>query len=113
MHHYRQFAQFFQQYDLWMTPALGCPTLAVGEVDFASPTASLLDAKIMMFSHVNPFYTVSGQPAISLPLHWTADGLPFSVLFGAKYADEATLFRIAGELESAQPWRDRHPPVWD
>ena len=108
----RQFAQFFQEYDVWMTPALGCPPLEVGAIDFESPTASLLDERIAAFTHLNPVYNITGQPAISLPLHWTADGLPLGVLFGAKYGDEATLFRLAGQLEAAQPWKDRHPPVW-
>jgi amidase len=109
----RVFAQFFQQYDVWMTPALGCPPLAIGAVDLESPMASLLDDKISTFAHLNPVYNITGQPAISLPLYWTANGLPLGVLFGARYADEATLFQLAGELEVAQPWKDRHPAVWD
>jgi amidase len=49
---------------------------------------------------------------MSVPLHWTPDGLPVGVQFAARLGDEATLFRLAGQLERAQPWSDRHPPVW-
>ncbi len=108
----RQIAAFFERYDIWVTPTLGCPPLKVGTVDFQSPSASMLDQRIAVFAHINPYYNVCGQPAISLPLHWTAEGLPLGVLFGGKYGDEATLFRLAGQIELARPWKDRHPSVW-
>jgi amidase len=108
----RPFAAFFETYDIWLTPALGCPPLKVGTVDFQSPTASLMDEKIMTLVHMNPFYNITGQPAISLPLHWTTEGLPLGVHFGGKYGDEATLFRLAGQIEQARPWKDRHPSIW-
>ena len=108
----RQLATFFETHDIWVTPTLGCPPLKVGTIDFQSPSASMLDQRIATFSHVNPFYNVTGQPAISLPLHWTTEGLPLGVLFGGKYGDEATLFRLAGQIELARPWKDRHPSVW-
>jgi amidase len=55
----------------------------------------------------------TGQPSISLPLHWTAGGLPVGVMFTGRFGDEATLFRLAGQLEKARPWIDRKPRVWD
>jgi amidase len=48
---------------------------------------------------------------MSLPLHWSKDGLPIGVQIVARYADEATIFRLAGQLEKARPWIDRKPPV--
>jgi amidase len=108
----RQFSAFFERYDLWLTPTLGCPPLKVGTIDFQSPTASMSDQRIAMLAHVNPFYNVTGQPAITLPLHWTSEGLPLGVLFGGRYGDEGTLFRLAGQIERARPWKDRHPSVW-
>ncbi len=54
---------------------------------------------------------VTGQPSMSLPLHWTADGLPMGLLFTARPGDEATLFRLAGQLEQAMPWAARRAPL--
>ncbi|MBN1382798.1 MAG: amidase [Deltaproteobacteria bacterium] len=108
----RQFAAIFETYDIWLIPALGCPSLKVGTIDFQDPSSTLVNEQIVKFTHLNPIYNISGHPAISLPLHWTAEGLPLGALFGGKYGDEATLFRLAGQIERIQPWRDRHPPIW-
>ena len=54
---------------------------------------------------------MTGCPAASLPLHWSADGLPIGVQFGARFGDEATLFRLAAQLERARPWDRRRPPA--
>ncbi|MBN1615631.1 MAG: amidase [Deltaproteobacteria bacterium] len=108
----RQFASFFETHDVWVTPTLGCPPLKVGTIDFQSLSASLMDQRIVTFTHLNPVYNITGQPAISLPLHWTAKGLPLGVLFGGKFGDEATLLRLAGQIEQARPWKGRRPPVW-
>jgi amidase len=52
------------------------------------------------------------MPAISLPTHWTPDGLPVGVMLAARPAQEELLLSLAAHVESAQPWRDRHPPGW-
>jgi amidase len=109
----RSFARFFDSYDLLLTPTLGSPPLEIGAIDIMAPTANLSDEAIIRFVHVTPSYNVTGQPAISLPLHWNADGLPIGVTFGARFGDEDTLLALAGELEAAQPWSGRKPPLWD
>lgn len=63
------------------------------------------------FPFTAPF-NMTGQPAISLPLARSRSGLPIGMMFTARYGDEATLFRLAGQLENARPWADRHPPIW-
>ena len=56
-------------------------------------------------------FDVTGQPAISLPLHWNADGLPIGIQLAAAYGREDVLIRVAAQLEEARPWRDKRPPV--
>jgi amidase/6-aminohexanoate-cyclic-dimer hydrolase len=56
-------------------------------------------------------FNMSGQPAMSVPLAWNKAGLPLGMMFSAKLGDEATLFRLASQLEQERPWRDKLPPV--
>ena len=57
-------------------------------------------------------YNVTGQPAVSLPLGWTDDGLPIGSMLVGRPADEATLIALSAQLEEARPWAHRHPPGW-
>jgi amidase len=57
-------------------------------------------------------YNVTGQPAVSVPLWWTGDGLPVGSMLVGRPADEATLVALSAQLEAARPWADRHPPCW-
>ncbi|HLA18228.1 MAG TPA: amidase family protein, partial [Dehalococcoidia bacterium] len=63
------------------------------------------------FVPFTPLANATGQPAISVPLFWNDDGLPVGSHFVARFGDEATLFRLAAQLEQARPWADRRPPV--
>jgi amidase len=65
-------------------------------------------ARATMFTSV---FNASGNPAASLPLHWTPEGLPVGVQIVGRYGDEATLFRLAAQFEAAQPWFQRRPEL--
>lgn len=109
----RQVAQFHQTYDCWLTTTLGAPPIKLGTIDRNERDVMKAMGPVLDWVPFTPIQNATGQPAISLPLHWTADGLPVGVMFAGRFGDEATLFRLAGQLEEARPWRDRHPPIWD
>ena len=67
-------------------------------------------AKLVRFIPFTYPFNVTGQPAASVPLHWSTDGLPIGCQFVARSGDEATLFSLAAQLERARPWFDRRPP---
>ena len=109
----RAVGQFHERYDCWLTPTLGAPPIALGTIDIEERDMTAAFAPIIDYVPFTPLQNATGQPAISLPLHWTADGLPVGVMFSAKLGDEATLLRLAGQLEQARPWKDRRPAIWD
>jgi amidase len=109
----RKIAQFHETYDCWLTTTLGTPPIKNGTVDIHERDLMKAMAPIVDYVPFTPIQNATGQPAISLPLHWTSDGLPVGVMFTGRFGDEATLFRLAAQLEQARPWRDRRPPVWD
>ena len=65
----------------------------------------------MAYVGYTPIQNVAGAPAMSVPLHWTADGLPVGVQFAGRAGGEATLLGLAYQLEEAQPWAHKRPPV--
>jgi amidase len=56
-------------------------------------------------------FNIAGQPAMSVPLAWNTAGLPLGMMFASRLGDEATLLRLAGQLEQTRPWRDKRPPI--
>ncbi|MCU0916662.1 MAG: amidase family protein, partial [Planctomycetes bacterium] len=67
--------------------------------------------QVFQFIPYTPVFNATGQPAMSVPLHWNNDGLPIGMQFVGRYGGEATLFRLAGQLEAAKPWIDRMPLI--
>jgi amidase len=109
----RKIAQFHETCDCWLTTTLGTPPIKNGTIDINEPDLMKAMLPIVDYVPFTPIQNATGQPAISLPLHWTSDGLPVGVMLTGRFGDEATLFRLAGQLEEARPWRDRRPPIWD
>ncbi len=105
----RNIAQFFQKYDVLLTPTLAEPPVPLGTFDSLpeNPLQGLRRAEA--FVPFTPICNATGQPAMSVPLYWNAEGLPVGVHFIGRFGDEATLFRLAAQLESARPWIGRHP----
>ena len=107
----RDVAGFFSSYDVWLTPTLAEPPVPLGTFD--SPPGDPLRGYRRAEEYVpfTPLQNVTGQPAMSVPLFWNAGGLPVGAHFAARYGDEATLFRLAAQLEEARPWAARRPPI--
>ncbi len=107
----RQVAAFFQPYDLWLTPTLGEPPLPFGSFEPAPDNPRAGFDRAADFVPFTPLQNVTGQPGMSVPLYWNEAGLPIGVHFAARFGDEATLFRLAAQLEEARPWANKRPPV--
>ena len=108
----REVAAFFERYDVWLSPTLAQPPLPLGTFDPGSTDALGTFRRASEFVPFTPLFNATGQPAISLPLHWSDAGLPIGVQLVGRYGDEATLLRLAAALEVARPWTDRSPQVW-
>jgi len=127
----RRMGTFFSTYDLYLTPTTAFPPVAIGELKpspaeriLMTVTNNLRMGRLMRLSGIadklaveslvkTPFTqlaNVTGLPAMSVPLYWTPDNLPLGVQFVARLCDEATLFRLASQLEQARPWFNQRPP---
>ena len=106
----REIARFFETYDVLLTPTLAEPPVELGVLDMMSEDVRAYTERLWRFTPFTYQFNVTGQPAMSVPLASNAAGLPIGVQFVGRYGDEATLFRLAGQLEQAQPWADRRPP---
>ena len=105
----RRMANWWNGHDLLLTPTVGAPPPELGWFTAGGPEQE--EVRIASFMPYTAQFNLTGQPAISLPLHWTAGGLPVGVQLVAAYGREDVLIRVARQLEQAAPWADRHPPV--
>lgn len=127
----RRIARFFEEYDVLLTPTLAAPPVPIGSLQVSQAESRMIRlqsrlhaAWVLKAVHLidmlaeNTFnfipytavFNVTGQPAMSVPLCQSAEGLPIGMQFAARFGAEATLFRLAGQLERAQPWFDKLPP---
>jgi amidase len=128
----RQAVRLFERFDVLLSPTLGTPPARIGalapqgleafaqevlvacHLGFLLRVPGVVEAsvrRVFSFIPFTPLANVTGQPSMSVPLAWNDQGLPVGVMFTARLGDEATLFRLAAQLESARPWRDRRPPL--
>jgi len=104
-------AAFSQPYDVWLTPTVGSPALPLGMFKGTPEEPNRAMTTSMKFLPFTMLQNMTGQPAMSIPLVWTDDGLPIGLQFVGPYGDEGLLFRLAAQLEEARPWADRVPPT--
>ena len=130
----RGLARFHERWDLWLTPTLAYPPIRHGQGDPPPGQAKLLDlldragllglaARLgaldgaidqiardaLQYVPFTQLANLTGTPAMSVPLHWTADGLPLGVQFVARFGEEGRLLQLASQLEEARPWFERRP----
>ncbi|HJV63402.1 MAG TPA: amidase [Albitalea sp.] len=130
----RRMAPFFERHDVLLTPTLGAPPALIGSLQPTAAERRLMRAvnsvdagwllkalgvvkpladKTFDYIPFTPLFNVTGQPAMSVPLHWNDAGLPIGMQLAARLGEDATLFRLAGQLERARPWFDRVAPGFD
>jgi amidase len=104
----RRMAEWWTSYDVLVTPTVGAPPPRLG---WFTEEPSSEGQRIVSYIPYTAQFNMTGQPAVSLPLHWSADGLPVGVQLVAAFGREDLLVRLASQLEQAAPWADRRPPV--
>ncbi|MGB8735837.1 MAG: amidase [Rhodomicrobium sp.] len=127
----KAFTSYFDRFDIMLSPVLAIPPLKIGQnrltglEEIALRVATRLKRPWLMkallraiagksfaFAAFTQPFNMTGQPAMSVPLHWTPQGLPIGIQFAAKLGADGLLLRLARQLEIAQGWDKRRPPVW-
>jgi amidase len=128
----RQTAPFFERYDVLLTPTVAAPPFRTGALQPTSAERTMLDflgrigsgdlfraarvmeqtaAKVFEWIPWTPVINATGQPAMSVPLYWNAEGLPVGTHFIGRFGEEGLLYRLAAQLEAARPWMTRLAPL--
>jgi Asp-tRNA(Asn)/Glu-tRNA(Gln) amidotransferase A subunit family amidase len=105
----RQMAAFHRQHDVLLTPGLATLPPRLGWLDMTMQDVDEYWRRVFAFSPFTVWFNLTGQPAMMLPIGSSEHGLPVAVQLVARYGDEATLFRLAAQLETSRPWIDRRP----
>jgi amidase len=108
----RSVAHFLTSVDVWLTPTMSTPPALIGEItSTAEEPLRALERGGPTVAYASVVANITGSPAMSVPLWRNTSGLPIGVHFLGRYGDEATLFQLASQLESARPWSAWVPPV--
>ena len=105
----RALAFFQRDFDVILSPTLCLPPLEIGQIDTMAKDLSGVGPLLRRYMPGTSMYNMSGQPAMSVPLAWSKAGLPLGMMFAARFGDEATLFRLAAQLEEAQALEGQAP----
>ncbi|MAL95533.1 MAG: amidase [Haliea sp.] len=106
----REIALLQQRFDVLLSPTLTKPPVEIGKLSLNQDKAAY-EREAISVSAFTSLYNSTGQPAMSLPLHWTAEGLPVGVMFAGRYGEEALLYQLAGQVEQASPWFEQVPEL--
>jgi len=101
-------AKLFETYDVLLLSTLGSPAIPIGWI---TEEPRLIGERLFAFMPNTQAFNNTGQPAMTVPLAWSRSGLPIGMQFVARMGAEATLFRLAGQLEQARPWFERVAPL--
>ena len=107
----RQMAAFHADWDVLLTPGLATVPVKLGWIDMMMGDVDEYWRRVFTFSPFTVWFNLTGQPAMMLPLGRSPERLPIAVQIVARYGDEATLFRLAAQLEAARPWFERKPAL--
>jgi Asp-tRNA(Asn)/Glu-tRNA(Gln) amidotransferase A subunit family amidase len=102
---------FFTRFDVLLTPTMAAPTARIGELALSNTADATYGQRLARCIGYTSLFNAAGNPAMSVPLGTARDGMPLGVQFAGRFGDEATLFRLAGQLEAARPWAARRPAV--
>jgi Asp-tRNA(Asn)/Glu-tRNA(Gln) amidotransferase A subunit family amidase len=109
----RQVEGLLQDFDLILSPTMATPPLPLGLLSLSNPDLADYGRRLVGTVGYTQLFNASGHPAMSVPLFWNAAGLPIGIQLAARFGDEATLLRVAAQLEAERPWFDRRAPGLD
>jgi len=105
----REIAAFYQDYDVLITPTLLKPPVPLGWLDMMTDKSDQYSERMSSYFGFTALYNATGQPSVSLPLHWSRDNLPVGVLFTGRIGEESMLLQLGHQLEEAAPWFANRP----
>jgi len=108
----RQVLALWRDFDVLLSPVTLAPPPRIGHLDPVNVDPKEFNRRQSLVFGYTPPFNMTGQPSLSLPLGLSSDGLPIGMMFTGRIADEATLYRLAAQLEEAAPWSGRHAKVW-